>query len=189
MYSLYNLTRKNNRETIALKDLRRDYSGAPKALAGLVEKEVVVRCRERVFRNPFGEQLQHYPRPDILTKEQDQVLGAILPAIRARQFQPFLLHGVTGCGKTEVYLRAAEETLAAGRDVIILVPEIALATQLEAHLLSRFGDLVVLLHSGMSAAEKFDQFHLALTGKAKVVIGARSALFVPFSESRFDSCR
>ena len=97
-----------------------------------------------------------------------------------RHFQPFLLHGVTGCGKTEVYLRAAEETLAAGRDVIILVPEIALATQLEAHLLSRFGDLVVLLHSGMSAAEKFDQFYLALTGKAKVVIGARSALFVPF---------
>ncbi len=182
LYSLYSLAQKNNRETIALKDLRRDYSGAPKALAGLLEKELVVRCRERVFRNPFGEQLQHYPRPDILTKEQDQVLGAILPAIRARQFQPFLLHGVTGCGKTEVYLRAAEETLAAGRDVIILVPEIALATQLEAHLLSRFGDLVVLLHSGMSAAEKFDQFHLALTGKAKVVIGARSALFVPFSD-------
>jgi primosomal protein N' (replication factor Y) len=63
-----------------------------------------------------------------------------------------------------------------------MVPEIALATQLEAHLISRFGDLVVLLHSGMSAAEKFDQFYLALTGKAKVVIGARSALFAPFKD-------
>jgi primosomal protein N' (replication factor Y) len=182
LYSLQNLTQKNNRETIALKDLRNDYSGASKALTALLEKQVVVRSRERVFRSPFGEQLKHYPRPDSLTSEQQTVLDSIRPAIRAKQFCPFLLHGVTGCGKTEVYLRAAEETLALGRDVIILVPEIALATQLEAHLLSRFGDMVVLLHSGMSASERFDQFYLALTGKAKVVIGARSALFAPFRD-------
>ena len=168
--------------TIALKDLRHDYSGASKAFSALEEKQLVVRSRERVFRSPFGEQLRHYPRPDFLTNEQQIALDSILPAIRAKEFRPFLLHGVTGCGKTEVYLRATEETLATGRDVIILVPEIALATQLEAHLLSRFGDLVVLLHSGMSAAERFDQFYLALTGKAKVVIGARSALFVPFRD-------
>jgi len=180
LYSLYTLTQKNNRKTIALKDLRQDYPGASKALIGLEEKQVVVRSTERVFRSPFGEQLKHYPRPDLLTDEQQTVLDSILPAIQAKEFRPFLLHGVTGCGKTEVYLRAAEETLRNGRDVIILVPEIALATQLEAHLLSRFGDLVVLLHSGMSAAEKFDQFYLALTGKAKVVIGARSAVFAPF---------
>ena len=179
LYSLQQLSQKKNRSTIALKDLRHDYAGAAKALLGLEEKQVVVRSNERVMRSPFGEQLQHYPRPDFLTSEQQTVLDSILPAIKARKFQPFLLHGVTGCGKTEVYLRAAEQTLAIGRDVIILVPEIALATQLEAHLLSRFGDLVVLLHSGMSAAERFDQFYLALTGKAKVVIGARSALFAP----------
>ena len=116
-------------------------------MIALEEKKLVVSSRERVFRSPFGEQLKHYPRPDSLTVEQQTVLDSIQPAIRAKQFSPFLLHGVTGCGKTEVYLRAAEETLALGRDVIILVPEIALATQFEAHLLSRFGDLVVLLHS------------------------------------------
>ena len=182
LYSLQNLTQKNNCDIIALKDLRQDYSGASKALSSLEEKKLVVRSRKRVFRSPFGEQLKHYPRPDNLTKEQQTVLEKIRPAIRAKKFSPFLLHGVTGCGKTEVYLRAAEETLAIGRDVIILVPEIALATQLEAHLLSRFGDLVVLLHSGMSASERFDQFYLALTGKAKVVIGARSALFAPFRD-------
>lgn len=165
--------------TVSLKDLRKLYSGAAKALAELEPKGVVLSKKERVFRSPFGEQIQYFPRPDNLTKEQEQVLAEILPAIKSRQFQPFLLHGVTGCGKTEVYLRAAEETLAAGRDVLILVPEIALATQLEAHLLSRFGDLVVLQHSGMSASEKFDQYHLALTGKARVVIGARSAIFAP----------
>ncbi len=179
LYSLQQLSQKKNRPTIALKDLRHDYAGAAKALIALEEKQIVVRSNERVMRSPFGEQLQHYPRPDFLTSEQQTVLDSILPAIKAGSFRPFLLHGVTGCGKTEVYLRAAEQTLAIGRDVIILVPEIALATQLEAHLLSRFGDLVVLLHSGMSAAERFDQFYLALTGKAKVVIGARSALFSP----------
>ncbi|MGB3212566.1 MAG: primosomal protein N' [Desulforhopalus sp.] len=180
LYSLHTLRHKNNRDTIALKDLRQDYSGASKAMIALLEKKIVIRSRERVFRSPFGEQLKYYPRPEHLTLQQKDVLDHILPAIRTKKFRPFLLHGVTGCGKTEVYLRAAEETLALGRDVIILVPEIALATQLEAHLLSRFGDTVVLLHSGMSSAEKFDQFYLALTGKAKVVIGARSALFAPF---------
>ncbi len=179
LFSLAKISREKNRPTIALKDLRHDYTGAAKALSALVEKQLVVRVRERVMRSPFGEQLHHYPRPEILTHEQQSVLDKILSAIKAASFQPFLLHGVTGCGKTEVYLRAAEQTLATGRDVIILVPEIALATQLEAHLLSRFGDLVVLLHSGMSAAERFDQFYLALTGKARVVIGARSALFAP----------
>ena len=179
LYSLQQLSQKKNCPTIALKDLRHDYAGASRALISLEEKQLVVRSNKRVMRSPFGEQLQHYPRPDLLTPEQQTVLASILPAIRAGSFHPFLLHGVTGCGKTEVYLRAAEQTLAMGRDVIILVPEIALATQLEAHLISRFGDLVVLLHSGMSAAERFDQFYLALTGKAKVVIGARSALFAP----------
>jgi primosomal protein N' (replication factor Y) len=182
LYSLQHRSRKTNRKTISLKDLRLDYSGAAKALITLEEKQFVVRSKERVFRSPFGEQLKHYPRPDCLTDEQQIVFDELKTAITKKEYGPFLLHGVTGCGKTEVYLRAAEETLALGRDVIILVPEIALATQLEAHLISRFGDLVVLLHSGMSAAEKFDQFYLALTGKAKVVIGARSALFAPFKD-------
>ncbi len=182
LYSLQHRSQKTNRETISLKDLRLDYSGAAKALVSLEEKQLVVRSKERVFRSPFGEQLRHYPRPECLTNEQQIVFDQLKTAIGKKLFAPFLLHGVTGCGKTEVYLRAAEETLALGRDVIILVPEIALATQLEAHLISRFGDLVVLLHSGMSAAEKFDQFHLALTGQAKVVIGARSALFAPFRD-------
>ncbi len=182
LQSLYHLTYKKNRKSIALKDLRHEYSGASKALHALEEKQLIVRSKERVFRSPFGEQLKYYPRPENLTGEQQTVLDSLQPAIRSREFHPFLLHGVTGCGKTEVYLRAAEETLELGRDVIILVPEIALATQLEAHLLSRFGNLVVLLHSGMSAAEKFDQYYLALIGKAKVAIGARSALFAPFRD-------
>lgn len=179
IYALHSLAHTNNREAVPLKDLRKEYSGAPKALDLLEGKQLVKRFKKRVFRSPFGAQLTFYPRPEHLTDEQHTVLDTIIPGIRAKKFTPILLHGVTGCGKTEVYLRAAEETLAQDRDVLILVPEIALATQLEAHLLSRFGDKVVLLHSGLSAEERFDQFHLALTGKARVVIGARSALFAP----------
>ena len=182
IYWLQLLSQKKGLRSVSLKDLRKHYSGAPKALAELEKKGLVACTRERVFRSPFGEQHEHYPRPEKLTREQETVLETILPSIRDKQFKPFLLHGVTGCGKTEVYLRAAEETLAIGRDVLILVPEIALATQLEAHLLSRFGDLVVLQHSGMSNVEKYDQFYLALTGKARVVIGARSALFSPLKD-------
>ena len=161
------------------KELLGLYSGAGRVIGDLVESGFVVEHQVRVHRSPLGEQLDYYPKPSELTTEQSDVLDQILPAINSHRFQPFLLHGVTGSGKTEVYLQAAEATLVQGRSVLIIVPEIALATQLEAHFISRFGDQVVLLHSGLTATEKFDQWHLALTGKAKIVIGARSAIFAP----------
>jgi len=169
-------------KSAALKDIKKIYSGAAKPLDTFESLGVISKEKKRVYRSPFGDQLRFYPRPDILTDEQESALLALSPAISAKKFKPFLLHGVTGCGKTEVYLRAAEKTLSEGRDVIILVPEIALATQLEAHLLSRFKDLVVLLHSGLTSSERYDQYFLALTGKAKIVIGARSAIFAPLKD-------
>ncbi|MBU1565380.1 MAG: primosomal protein N' [Proteobacteria bacterium] len=182
LYALHSLSQEYNGKAVALREIRTCYSGASKALANLLAKGMVVETHERVFRSPFGEQLRYYPRPEQLSREQNDVLDKILPTIQKRIFAPFLLHGITGCGKTEVYLQAAEKTLAEDRDVLILVPEIALATQLESHLLSRFGDQVVLLHSGLSSAERFDQFSLALSGKARVVIGARSAIFAPLKD-------
>ena len=182
LYSLHFLTQEYQGKAVALRDLRSCYAGASKALTNLQAKGLIVATEKRVFRTPFGEQLHYYPRPEHLSPQQTEVLSSILLAIRQRSFTPFLLHGITGCGKTEVYLQAAEETLALGRDVLILVPEIALATQLESHLLSRFGDQVVLLHSGLSGAERFDQFSLAMVGKARVVIGARSAIFAPLKD-------
>lgn len=182
LYSLFDLTQENHQPHVPLKELRNRYPGSAKALVDLMNKGLVSRSEFRVFRNPFGCQLPFHPRPRDLSQEQKTVLGYVVPAIRERRFAPFLLHGVTGCGKTEVYLRAAEETLALGRDVLVLVPEIALATQLEAQLLSRFGDQVVLQHSGLTGAERFDQFYLALSGSARVVIGARSAVFAPLRD-------
>lgn len=160
-----------------LKELCGEAAG--KALAALVAKGLVSEHRQRLYRTPFGAPMPFYPRPRHLSEGQQRVLQEILPQLGKNQFHPILLHGVTGCGKTEVYLQAAERTLQEGGDVLVLVPEIALATQLESHFLSRFGEQVVLLHSGLSPAERFDQYHLALSGQARIVIGARSAVFAP----------
>ena len=167
---------------VPARELFARYGGARKATIALLAKGLLAQQTCRVYRTPFGEPLPPAPRPEVLTPGQQQVLAEIEPALAARSYRTFLLHGITGCGKTEVYLRAAETTLALGRDVLVLVPEIALATQIEAQFLARFGDTVVLLHSGLTGAERFDQWHLALSGRAKVVIGARSALFAPLAD-------
>jgi len=194
LYFLYLLAGERQQKAVPVRELNRVYSGAAKALPFLLEQGLVHRVEQRIFRNPYGEELSWFPRPETLTQEQEQVLAELLPAIERKKFITFLLHGVTGCGKTEVYLRAAEACLDAGRDVLVLVPEIALATQLEAHFVSRFGDRVLLLHSGLSTGERFDQWSLAGRGeqgaevegrKASgplIVIGARSAVFAPLRD-------
>jgi primosomal protein N' (replication factor Y) (superfamily II helicase) len=182
LFHLSQLAEEQGQETVVARDLRKIYSGASKALKELEKLGLVSSVMRRMYRNPFGETLAFFSKPERLSQEQDQVLTEVLPALQQKKFSPFLLHGVTGCGKTEVYLRAAEETLALGRDVLILVPEIALATQLESHFVSRFGDQVVLLHSGLSQGERFDQWSLAARGKGRVVIGARSAVFAPLND-------
>ncbi len=179
LYHLLRLSSQAGDIPIPKKELTRLYSGASKSLDSLHEKKYVNMYKERVYRNPFGEQLCYYPRPETLSQQQSEVLAKLTPAIESKKFAPFLLHGVTGSGKTEIYLQAAERTLELGRDVIILVPEIALASQLEAHFVSRFREQIVLLHSGLSLGEKFDQWSLAASGEAKIVIGARSAIFAP----------
>ena len=198
LYFLYLLAGERQQKAVPARELNRVYSGAAKALPFLLEHGLVHRVEQRIFRNPYGEELSWFPRPETLTQEQEQVLVELLPAIKKKKFATFLLHGVTGCGKTEVYLRAAEACLAGGRDVLVLVPEIALATQLEAHFVSRFGDKVLLLHSGLSTGERFDQWSLASRGQRPddrgqktgdreqsiplIVIGARSAVFAPLPD-------
>lgn len=160
-------------------DITRLYSGAGKALKELHEKGILFLEEKRVYRDLFGEEQRCYPQPEKLTPEQERVLGRILSAVEEESFHTFLLHGVTGCGKTEVYLRAAAKALDKGKNVLVLVPEIALTTQLEAHFHSRFGDRLALLHSGLSTAERHDQWQRILSGRAGIVIGARSAVFAP----------
>ncbi len=115
-----------------------------------------------------------------LTDEQEAALAQIIEPIEKHEHDRFLIHGVTGSGKTEVYIRAAEKVLSKGRGVIILVPEISLTSQITERFLGRFGeDSVAILHSRLSAGERFDQWTKINKGRVRIVIGARSAVFAP----------
>jgi primosomal protein N' (replication factor Y) len=171
-----------NRRFVPRREITRAYPGAGKGLKSLAQKNIIIFEEQQVYRDPFGECFLESDTPEALTGEQKKALDSILPAFKKDRFAPFLLHGVTGSGKTEVYLQVAAFALEQGKSVLVLVPEIALATQLEAHFLARFGFRVALLHSGLSSGQRFDQWCRVAQGKADVVIGARSAVFAPLKD-------
>ena len=113
----------------------------------------------------------------ILTREQEEVLGKI----KFDKFKPYLLHGVTGSGKTLVYMKLIEEVLKQGREAILLVPEISLTPQVVDVFKKRFGKVVAILHSGLSNGEKYDEWRKILRKEVSIAIGARSAIFAPFT--------
>jgi primosomal protein N' (replication factor Y) len=117
--------------------------------------------------------------PHTLNAAQQRAFEQIRSQIHARRFHAFLLHGVTGSGKTEVYLRAIDETLAAGRGALLLVPEIALTPAVAGQFFARFGDRVAILHSAFSDTERSEQWRRIQSGKAGVVVGTRSGVFAP----------
>ncbi len=153
-------------------------SGGDLAVLRRLEAKGLVKVEERVRRRaPLT--VPDDDRAVELTDEQRAALRA-LDAVEAHNAH--LLHGVTGSGKTEVYLRAAERVLAAGRGVIVLVPEIALTPQTVARFVARFGDTVALLHSGLSEGERFDEWLRLRRGEARVAVGPRSAVFAPVDD-------
>ena len=117
-----------------------------------------------------------------LTEMQREAFSTIIAAMDANEFAPYLLHGVTGSGKTEVYLRVIEESLARGKGAIVLVPEISLTPQLLGRFRSRFGDKVAALHSALSDGERYSEWMRIKRGEARIVVGARSAIFAPMDE-------
>ncbi len=121
-------------------------------------------------------------RPVILTDEQAAAVQEIGDAIRGRTPSPFLLHGVTGSGKTEVYLRAVADALAEGRQALVLVPEITLTHQILGRLRARFGDQLAVLHSGLRPSERLAQWERLRRGEVPIAVGARSALFAPLRD-------
>lgn len=153
-------------------------------LQELEERGLIRLFESEVFRDPLektGKQVNKETGKQVieLTVEQNSSLNEIEYAIRSTQYKPFLLYGVTGSGKTEIYLRAAEEVVKRGKQVIVLVPEIALTPQTVRRFLNRFPGQVGLVHSKLSEGERYDTWRRARAGKLKVIIGARSALFAP----------
>lgn len=139
---------------------------------GLIDIKYVVMDRSvQTDRNP-------YPKPERLTDEQLHAIETI-NAQHGKGQRRFLLHGVTGSGKTEIYLHLIEEVLKQGRDAIVLVPEISLTPQISNRFCGRFGDRVVILHSALSAGERYDAWHRIKSTRSIVVLGTRSAIFSP----------
>ena len=149
-------------------------------LRSLERKGIVLFQKRSVRRDPLGAVGSDQEREErTLTREQQQALQTLQSYIRGSSFVPVLLHGVTGSGKTEVYLRLIEETLRNQQDSLVLMPEIGLTPRVAQEFRSRLGHNVAILHSGLSHGERFDEWWRIKHGQAKVVIGTRSAVFAP----------
>lgn len=152
-------------------------ASAVKALEG---KGYVAVDEVEVMRDPYAQRRFRPSKPLPLTEEQQQVFEAIALAVDEQEHQTFLLHGVTGSGKTEVYLQAIERCLDSGREAIVLVPEISLTPQMVERFKGRFGSRVAVMHSRLSQGERYDEWRKIREGRVQVAIGARSAVFAPF---------
>jgi primosomal protein N' (replication factor Y) len=157
-----------------LKDLESMVRNASPAGRSLARLGLVTLGTESVAAHTGPIRARHTLNP-----AQQDAFDKILEAIRAARFQTFLLHGVTGSGKTEVYLSAIEATLAEGRGALLLVPEIALTPAVAGQFFARFGDQVAILHSAFTDVERSEQWRRIRCGAARVVVGTRSGVFAP----------
>jgi primosomal protein N' (replication factor Y) len=163
---------------VVTSELAGEFRGSSKLVRALEHKGLVrVSEREAPSAGP-GSECPRDPGVE-LNAEQAAALEPIHQAIREARHERFLLHGVTGSGKTEVYLRAVAEALALGRQALVLVPEITLTHQIVARLRARFGDRLAVLHSGLRPAERLEQWRRLRRGDTPIAVGARSALFAP----------
>ncbi|MDL2269498.1 primosomal protein N' [Desulfosarcina sp. OttesenSCG-928-G17] len=151
-------------------------------LVRAMEREGQVRISTRtVYRDPFGDPIQP-DMPPPLTDEQAEAVFRMTPLL-GKGFHTVLLAGVTGSGKTEIYLQLTRAAMDQHLPVVVLVPEIALISQTERRFRARFGETVAVLHSGLSQGERYDQWLRILKGEAQIAIGARSAIFAPFQHA------
>ncbi len=160
-------------------DLRRRFGQCSTQLKRLEELGLVQVEEREVYRNPFGEEAIERDTPRVLNIQQASALNHVTAALDNGSFMPFLLHGVTGSGKTEVYLQAIAHALERGDNALVLVPEISLTPQLVRRFRARFGGGIAVLHSALSDGERYDEWRRIRRGLVRIVIGARSALFAP----------
>ena len=149
-------------------------------LRALVQKGWCSRSEQRVLRNSYAGAAA-LKQSFSLTEEQQNAVNAVAKAINEGRQETFLLQGVTGSGKTEVYLNLTAATLAKGRQVLVLVPEIALTAQIVKRYQSWFKGSIAVVHSKLSASERADVFYKIRTGETQILIGVRSAVFAPFA--------
>lgn len=168
---------------VAVARLTAETGASDAVVKTLARRGLVQVTAEEVRRAPLGSEEFVASKPPVLSAEQEHALEGIRPALRdPAAHKPIVLKGITGSGKTEVYLRAIDEVLRAGKTALVLVPEIALTPQTVERFSSRFtpqGIEVAVLHSHLSEGERHDEWHRVRSGQARIVIGARGAVFAP----------
>ncbi len=167
------------RESLALSELLAAAGAGSSAVSTLQKRNIVDVYEERQRRDPLGHARFEQPEDYVLTPAQESVLTELDQPLRAHAYAPFLLHGVTGSGKTEVYIRAMRVAMGLGRSALMMVPEIALTPVFSRRLRMHFGDKVAIFHSSLSRGERFDEWTRVRNGEARIVIGTRSAVFAP----------
>ena len=159
--------------------LRKRFGACGPKLKRLTELGLLKKQQRELFRDPFRDDTVQRDTPRLLNLHQQAALDSLLERLDSREFAPYLLHGVTGSGKTEVYLQAIAQVLQQGMNALVLVPEISLTPQLVHRFRARFDDGIAILHSGLSDGERYDEWRRIRRGLARIVIGARSAVFAP----------
>jgi len=166
-------------QPVSQKELLQATGASSPVIKALAQKGLLALSEKVVFRDYYDATAVVDPPDLTLNQEQATALSRISQRLQDHEFATFLLYGVTGSGKTQVYIEAIKKTLRLNRGAIVLVPEIALTPQTVSRFQSHFRDLVAVLHSAMSEGERFDSWQRIRAGKARVVIGPRSAIFAP----------
>lgn len=166
-------------EGLAYEEVTKSRKVSGSVLKGLEEQGIITVSAARYYRNPLEQQRQIEEKL-ILNSEQREIVENFISEYARGVRGEYLIHGVTGSGKTEVYMAIIEKVLGMGKQVIVLIPEIALTFQTVNRFYGRFGEKVSIIHSRLSAGERYDQFLRAKRGEIQIMIGPRSALFTPF---------
>ncbi|MGO0153984.1 primosomal protein N' [Leuconostoc mesenteroides] len=167
-------------ETWIKKDLQEIIDVSDVVLNQAVTKKWLMKTKVELLRDPFHAEVKQTALLE-LNAQQQAAYERICGTFDAQKFQPFLLEGITGSGKTEVYLQVAQHVFEQGKTVLFLVPEIALTPQMVRRVKGRFGAQTAVLHSGLSDGERYDEWRRIERGDVKIVVGARSAVFAPLT--------
>ncbi|MBO1510463.1 primosomal protein N' [Metabacillus bambusae] len=170
----------NEINEIALQDLLIEANTSDTSVKALISKGILKEEIKEVYRDPYQDRHFEKTKRLMLNNEQQQAITPLLKSINENVHDVFLMYGVTGSGKTEVYLQSIEEVLKNGKEAIVLVPEISLTPQMVHRFKGRFGSKVAVLHSGLSTGEKYDEWRKIQRKEVQLVVGARSAIFAPF---------
>lgn len=165
---------------IEKKQLLEDLQIGTSAVGALVKLDILQEVDDERYRDPYANREFAKSEPLALTSQQQQAISPILSSIESGEHEGYVMFGVTGSGKTEVYMQAVNAVLKKGKEAIVLVPEISLTPQMVNRFKSRFGSDVAVMHSGLGMGEKYDEWRKIHRKEVKVVVGARSAIFAPF---------